>query len=104
MWYHESDPSVMVLIHQHVAQMCTALCKQGVAVRFDIEQPRSISEPHIRITIKIGEYGAHHEVNQHMVRTYGKDLRWLECSVQDMVTNIVRRMMCSSSSQSTKQR
>jgi hypothetical protein len=104
MWYHESDPTVIVAIHQRVAQVCTSLCKQGITVRFDIEEPRSISEPFIRITLRIGEHGAYHAVNQHMIRQYGSDLRWLDCSLQDMVTNIVRTMLCNLSSPSTKQK
>ncbi len=102
MWYHESDPSISIAIHQYVADTCTALCRQGIAVRFDIEEPRSISEPYLRITLRVGEYVACHPVNQHMMRSYGKDLRWLECGLQDMITNIVRNMLCGSSSRLMK--
>ena len=104
MWYHESDPKIIVDIHQYVASVCTALSRQGIELRFNIDEPRSIKEPLLRITIQIGEYSTHYEVQQHMVRTYGKDLRWLECSVQDMITSVVRRMICNSSSPSTKQK
>lgn len=104
MWYHESDPRIIVDIHQYVASVCTALSRQGIELRFNIDEPRSISEPSLRITIRMGEYSTHFDVQQHMIRTYGKDLRWLECSVQDMITGMVRRIICSSSSQLTKQK
>lgn len=83
-------------IKEHLAETCTRCCENGIALSFTIEVNQSITRPYIMVELRLGKKKITSSYDRHMVMQYNTDIRWFKCSVEEMITSLVRSISWSS--------